>query len=168
MEQSISIDTQVGKIEEDKDTLLKQQENEIKLLRSQLEQQKTSTGETKEKVQNAPTVSNNNNVGARRVLVEDINDNEIVMQNKLNSMENEIALLRSLLINQNQNSKQQFPSTPEWNGELNLNHPGIEALAKSLHKKFKDVELPSDFNFSVPAGRGANELIQTFIFWELY
>ena len=29
-------------------------------------------------------MSNNNNVGARQVLVEDINDNKIVMQNKLN------------------------------------------------------------------------------------
>ena len=80
-------------------------------------------------------------------------------------MENEIALLRFLLINQNQNNKQQLSSTLEWNGELNLNHPGIEALAKSLHKKYKDVELPSDFNFSVPAGRGANKLNEAKILW---
>ena len=62
MEQSVSVNTQVGKVEDivlDKDVLLKQQENKIKLLKSQLEQQKTSTGEIKEKVQNILTVSNN-------------------------------------------------------------------------------------------------------------
>ena len=136
----------VRKVEDivlNKDSLLKQQENKILLLKSQLEQQKISTREIKEKIQNTPTVSNNNNVSARRVLVENINDNEFVMQSKLNFMENEIALLRSLLINQNQNSKQQFPSTSEWNGELNLNHSGI--TVKKLKNFIKKNTLKNTF-----------------------
>ncbi len=110
IEQSSVIEvSKVSKTEEtnvdstlDKDALLKQQQEEILALKSQLEQQKSSTGEIKEKVQNVPPMSLNNNVDAsvQPILVSN-NDNEMVLKSKLNSMEYEIAQLQSFLINQN-------------------------------------------------------------------
>ena len=38
---------------------------------------------------------------------------------------------------------------------MNLtNYLGIEAFAKRLQKKLKDIDLPPDFNFSIPMGKG--------------
>lgn len=118
---------------------------EINRLKSQLELlQKNFVGENSKK---EDTLSNNNNG----------KENE-----KLVKAQEEIAYLRSIIA---QSSKSTVTtSNPTWEGELNLNHPGIEAFAKSLHKKYKDFSLPDEFNFIVPFSKG-NDLNDAKILW---
>ncbi len=55
-------------------------------------------------------------------------------------------------------------ATPEWNGEIDYNHPGLEYFAKSVHKKYKEIELSSSFNYSTPFSKN-NELGEAKLLW---
>ena len=41
-----------------------------------------------------------------------------------------------------------FSTKKEWLEEVNPNHPGVVDVAKSVHKRFKEVELSGAFNNS--------------------
>ena len=40
------------------------------------------------------------------------------------------------------------PVKKPWAGELDYEHPKIESITKAIHKRFKDLELPEQFNYS--------------------
>lgn len=81
------------------------------------------------------------------------------MQQELAAARLEIATLRKTIFPQKELEKQPL----KWNGECDYNHPGIELFAKTLHKKYKDVELPLGFEFKASSYKG--ELGEASIIW---
>ncbi len=76
-------------------------------------------------------------------------------QIELEKLRKEVEYLKSI---KSPDMRQQFiTATPEWFGELDYNHPGLEHFAKSVHKKYKDIDLGSSFNYSTPFSKN-NEL----------
>jgi hypothetical protein len=51
----------------------------------------------------------------------------------------------------------------EWDGDLDYTHPEIESIAKAIHKRFKDFELPMKFNYAPPNYKG--DLSEASILW---
>ena len=73
----------------------------------------------------------------------------------------EVELLRSALA-----SGEKGKNLSDWNGEIDYNHPGVIHFAKTLHKKWGDVYLPKEFDFSLPpSGKLTLEITDAKILW---
>ncbi len=81
------------------------------------------------------------------------------LKQELAAARDEIALLRKVVI---QNPKVEIESK-EWNGECDYNHPGLVVYVKSLHKKYKDINLPRGFDFNSAFLKG--ELSEYSLIW---
>jgi hypothetical protein len=103
--------------------------------------------------------NNSNSTGESFKVLNDTNLNVSKEKEELEILRKQIEELKAAMAPVNSMSGFQ-----EWEGELDLNHPGIPVFAKTLHKKFKDFYLPGDWNFVVPAGKGG-ELYELKILW---
>jgi hypothetical protein len=66
-------------------------------------------------------------------------------------------------------SKSELPSaapTPkEWTGEMDFNHLEIETFVKTMHKKYKEVDLSSDFVYTTSFTKGNNDFSEVKLLW---
>jgi hypothetical protein len=84
-------------------------------------------------------------------------------QKELAELRREVLKLQKII------SKSELPSaaptSKEWTGEMDFNHPGIETFAKAMHKKYKEVDLSSDFVYTTPFTKGNNDLSEAKLLW---
>ena len=58
-----------------------------------------------------------------------------------------------------------FEVISTWEGALDMHHEGLPDFARAAHKRYKDIRLPSFFNFVVPAGKTGGELTDAKLLW---
>ena len=77
--------------------------------------------------------------------------------NSQDNLNSEIRALRAEIAALKAERAQNIVVTPvkkPWAGELDYEHPEIESIAKAIHKRLKDLELPEQFNYSAPNKKG--------------
>jgi hypothetical protein len=82
-------------------------------------------------------------------------------QVELEKLRKEVEYLKLMKLPERQSF---ITATPEWIGEIDYNHPGLEHFAKTVHKKYKDIDLGSNFNYNTPFSKN-NELGEAKLLW---
>ena len=141
----------------EKEIILEQKRNELAKRKAELAKLRNQTEELKKKTE----VGRNEQVESS---ILQTSTKTVSQPLALTAEQLEIIELKAKL--QALTTKQDDPpvKSKDWNGELELNHSGIANFAKSIHKMYKDYDLPGEFNFSTP-GKSSAKLSETKVLW---